>query len=211
MAESALVSEAMGVSADLAAAANWALASGLAVTAGVLLAPISGLDVTEYTALLIPALAAAVVGNMTSFPLTFLAALAIGVAQSEISHYVGTSGLDRRRPTGPRCGCRRGAGSRDPDPWGAGGAGAHRGDGAGAPVLIAIFAGIGVAITLLAPVTWVAGLIISLSTVIILTSLVVVTGYTGQLSLCQFALAGIGAYVAGRLVAAHHFPSSSPC
>ena len=49
-------------------------------------------------------------------------------------------------------------------------------------------------------------MIISLSTVIILTSLVVVTGYTGQLSLCQFALAGIGAYVAGRLVAAHHFP-----
>ena len=92
VAESTLVSEAMGVSADLTAAANWALASGLAVTAGVLLAPISGLDVTEYTALLIPALAAAVVGNMTSFPLTFLAALAIGVAQSEISHYVSTPG-----------------------------------------------------------------------------------------------------------------------
>jgi len=37
-------------------------------------------------------------------------------------------------------------------------------------------------------------------------SVVVVTGYAGQLSLCQFALAGFGAWVAGRLVSAAGLP-----
>ena len=41
---------------------------------------------------------------------------------------------------------------------------------------------------------------------IILLSIVVVTGYAGQLSLAQFALAGMGAYVAGRLSAAQGWP-----
>jgi sulfate-transporting ATPase len=206
VAESTLVSEAMGVSADRTAAANWALASGLAVTAGVLLAPIAGLDVTEYTALLIPALAAAVVGNMTSFPLTFLAALVIGVAQSEISHYVSTPGWTDVVPLVLGVAAVAVRGRVIPARGEQVGRVPTVGTGRVRPVGVAIAVGIGVAITLLAPVTWVAGLIISLSTVIILTSLVVVTGYTGQLSLCQFALAGIGAYVAGRLVAAHHFP-----
>ena len=48
VAESALVSEAMGVSPDLVAGANWALGQWRwRSTAGVLLAPITGLDVTE--------------------------------------------------------------------------------------------------------------------------------------------------------------------
>jgi ABC-type branched-subunit amino acid transport system ATPase component/ABC-type branched-subunit amino acid transport system permease subunit len=36
---------------------------------------------------------------------------------------------------------------------------------------------------------------------VILLSIVVLTGYAGQISLAQYALAGLGAYVAGRLVA----------
>src|SRR5882757_7851846 len=41
----------------------------------------------------------------------------------------------------------------------------------------------------------------ALSTAVVLISIVVVTGYAGQISLAQFALAGFGAWVAGRLVA----------
>ena len=41
---------------------------------------------------------------------------------------------------------------------------------------------------------------------IVLLSIVVITGYAGQLSLAQFALAGFGAWVAGRLVDAWGWP-----
>jgi sulfate-transporting ATPase len=40
----------------------------------------------------------------------------------------------------------------------------------------------------------------------VLLSIVVLTGYTGQLSLAQFAFAGFGAYVAGRLLATTDIP-----
>ena len=45
--------------------------------------------------------------------------------------------------------------------------------------------------------------IISVTFAIVGLSVVVLTGYTGQLSLAQFALAGIGAFTAGKLAAAH--------
>ena len=41
---------------------------------------------------------------------------------------------------------------------------------------------------------------------IILLSVVVITGYAGQLSLAQFALAGFGALVAGRLADVRGWP-----
>ena len=41
---------------------------------------------------------------------------------------------------------------------------------------------------------------------IILLSVVVLTGYAGQLSLAQYSIAGFGAYVAGRLVAVFDIP-----
>src|SRR5205085_2870821 len=41
---------------------------------------------------------------------------------------------------------------------------------------------------------------------LILLSIVVLTGYAGQLSLAQYAIAGIGAMFAGRLSATQHWP-----
>ncbi len=46
----------------------------------------------------------------------------------------------------------------------------------------------------------------SLGAAIILLSIVVLTGYAGQLSLAQYSIAGFGAYVAGRLVAVFDIP-----
>ena len=46
-------------------------------------------------------------------------------------------------------------------------------------------------------------MVISATFAIVGLSVVVLTGYTGQLSLAQFALAGIGAFTAGKLAAAH--------
>ena len=56
------------------------------------------------------------------------------------------------------------------------------------------------------PASWVAGIIISITTAIILLSVVVLTGYAGQLSLAQYSLGGVGALIAGLLVADYHWP-----
>jgi sulfate-transporting ATPase len=49
-------------------------------------------------------------------------------------------------------------------------------------------------------------MITTMAMAIVLLSVVVVTGYGGQISLCQFALAGLGVFVAGRLTAGLHVP-----
>src|SRR6185503_9446332 len=53
---------------------------------------------------------------------------------------------------------------------------------------------------------WATALIVSMSMAIVCLSVVIVTGYVGQLSLAQFALAGFGAWVAGRFAASHGLP-----
>ena len=61
-------------------------------------------------------------------------------------------------------------------------------------------------------VTWAFGfnyadaMVTTMSTAIVLLSVVVVTGYAGQISLCQFAMAGLGTFIAGRLATAAHLP-----
>ena len=70
----------------------------LAATAGILIVPMSGLLVTNLTLLVIPAMAAALLGNFISYPLTLLAAIVIGIGQSEISNYATQPGLSDSLP-----------------------------------------------------------------------------------------------------------------
>ena len=56
------------------------------------------------------------------------------------------------------------------------------------------------------PTKWVDAITVSLGVAIVLLSIVVLTGYAGQLSLAQYSIAGFGAYVAGRLVAVFDIP-----
>ncbi|MDQ4091185.1 MAG: branched-chain amino acid ABC transporter permease, partial [Actinomycetota bacterium] len=72
----------LGRSPDRLAAVNWTVASVLAGAAGILVAPITGLDPVTTTLLVVPALAAALVGRLVSFGATVAAALALGMAQS---------------------------------------------------------------------------------------------------------------------------------
>jgi sulfate-transporting ATPase len=53
--------------------------------------------------------------------------------------------------------------------------------------------------------TWADAFATTFATGLVLLSILVVTGYAGQISLAQFAIAGFGAWVAGRLVAAQGF------
>ena len=73
--------------------------------------------------------------------------------------------------------------------------------GTGRVNAIAVAVGVAamVLILLTVPDDWAVAFVISMATAIVCLSLVVVTGFVGQLSLAQMALAGFGAWVAGRL------------
>jgi ABC-type branched-subunit amino acid transport system ATPase component/branched-subunit amino acid ABC-type transport system permease component len=205
--ENPLAASTLGYSPDVIAGVNWALGCVLACVAGILLAPINGLSVEGLTLLALPAFAAVVIGNFSSFPVVVAAGMGIGIIQSEMTRYVSSStgwsdvapflivlivlairGRNIPRKADftirlPRVGSGR------IRPW---------------AVLVAAgvcLLGIGV----LSP-NWVAGITATLSAAMVVLSLVVVIGYAGQLSLAQFALAGFGAWVAARLVAVNGLP-----
>jgi ABC-type branched-subunit amino acid transport system permease subunit len=77
----------LGFSPDLIATANWAIGCALGALAGILIVPIVGLSITTLTLLILPGLAAALLGKFTSFSVTALAAVVIGSAQSLIGNY----------------------------------------------------------------------------------------------------------------------------
>lgn len=72
----------LGIRVDRVAAASWILGSLLAAIAGLLLAPLTTLNTTSLTIIVIQALGAALIGGLDSLPLTFIGGLAIGVGQS---------------------------------------------------------------------------------------------------------------------------------
>ena len=79
----------LGWSPDAVAAANWVLASVLAGVGGILVGPLTALDPVTTTLLVVPALAAALAGRLSSFGATVAAALALGMAQSVILQAAG--------------------------------------------------------------------------------------------------------------------------
>src|SRR5262249_17100813 len=69
------------------AAANWVLATVLAGVAGILIAPITTLSPQDYSLLIVPALAVALVGRFRSFAITAAAGIALGMTQSLITKF----------------------------------------------------------------------------------------------------------------------------
>lgn len=206
-AENARGGAALGLSADAIAAMNWGLGAGLAGLAGILLAPITGLQVTQLTLIVIPSLAAAVAGNMASFPITVAAALLIGATQAEITRYVSTPGWGAAVPfvlvavvlvvRGRTVVGKGEQAARLPSI----GTGRVR-LSVVVPVVLVVLA----ALWLWLPLNWIDAVNTQLIFAVLLLSIVVVVGYAGQLSLAQFAFAGLGALFAGRLVDAHGLP-----
>ena len=174
--------------------------------ASILLVPITGLEPSSASFLVIPVLAAAVIGRFSSFPATTGAGILIGVAQSLVTspklvtNHWRQPGLATAIPfilvaivliaRGRSMAGKDERFGRMP----------ALGTGRPAPGLIAV----GILATLLAlwvllPENWVTALQVQIIVAIVLLSFVVVTGYTGQVSLAQGALAGIGALVCGWL------------
>jgi sulfate-transporting ATPase len=196
---------------------NFAVAGALSALAAIFLAPIVTLNAAILSLAVLPALAAALVGRFSSFSITVGAALAIGVIQSELSLFrpdiadlfdvsePSLTGLAQTVPLAIILGytvvtgrgrLQRGETiSRLPLP------------GSGQVSLLPLAVGVALAATTLSTVeTWTDGLITTFALGIILCSVVVVCGYAGQLSLCQFALAGFGAWIAARLLSTNGWP-----
>jgi ABC-type branched-subunit amino acid transport system permease subunit len=197
-----------GISATRVAGQNWVIATVLAGGAGILIAPIASLDPTSYTLFVVPALAAALVGRIQSFWITALAGLLIGCAQSEIDKLVAVwswlpqQGLPDSLPfvviivvmaVRARSVLARGADSAQRNPS----VGLPRAPLRTAAACFAV--GLILLFTLSSVLRF--AFISSLTVTCIALSVVLLTGYVGQVSLAQMSLAGIGGFLLGHISA----------
>jgi ABC-type branched-subunit amino acid transport system ATPase component/ABC-type branched-subunit amino acid transport system permease subunit len=205
-AESERAAAAIGWSPNLIATSNWVIGSALAGLAGILIAPITTLQVSSMTTLLLVALAAALLASFNSFPVLVVAGLGIGAIQSVLGLYVTTPGVPSAVPfvaivvtlmlRGTSLPLRDVFLQRLP----AVGSGRIR------PALVVPAVALAVVLIAIASLDWVTAIRISAATTIFLLSVVVLTGYAGQLSLAQAAFGGVGALVAGRVIASAGAP-----
>lgn len=196
-----------GASEGRIARSGWVLGAMLAALAGILLAPLVTLDITTLTLLVVNGYAAAVVGRLKNLPLTFVGGVALGLIQSYAVGYmpqswqswlpglrtalpmlflfavllllpeerlraVGRATL-RRAPRVPRLG--------ESVAWGV--------------ALVVVAIGAGNLLSGVGLVTVSQGLAYG----VIALSMVLLTGYGGQVSLAQLTFAGVGAFVASKL------------
>jgi sulfate-transporting ATPase len=206
VAENQRAAASLGWSPDVIATVNWSLGSALAGLAAILIIPIVTLQVTVLTNLVLAALAAALVASFRSFPIAFVASVAIGVLETELTRYATQPGLAQSVPfivivvvmvvRGKALPLRDFFLQRLP----------AIGSGRIRPAQVVAGVVVAAVLLLFTSPSWIAAITVSLATALILLSIVVVTGYAGQLSLAQFAIAGFGAWVAGRLVASQGLP-----
>jgi sulfate-transporting ATPase len=208
VAENPQAASALGWSPDRVATVNWAAGCALAAAAGILVVPLTGLQVTNLTLIVIAALAVALIGRFTSFPVILLGALGIGIAQSEMVRYWNQQGVSDALPLviiaailmfHERSLPVRGT-ITDRLP--------RLGTARAKPLWVVLFGLLfSCLVRFVFPMTWNTALANTIIVAIFLLSVVVLTGYAGQVSLAQYALGGVGAFVAGRLVDASGWPA----
>jgi branched-chain amino acid transport system permease protein len=189
---------------------SWALGSCLAALAGILIAPQLQLNVFNLTLLVVNAYAAAMFGRLRNLPLTFAGSLGLGLLGSYAVGYLPTSGfwgstpLQGLRLSIPvialfvvllvlpsdtiehgRLTMRRAA-TVVPS--------LQRSVAGGVILVLATIIG-----TMIIPTGDLQQLGIGLSEGLILLSLVPLTGWGGQVSLCQMTFAGLGAFAMFKL------------
>ncbi|HUY67285.1 MAG TPA: ABC transporter permease [Acidimicrobiales bacterium] len=195
---------------------GWILGFVMAALAGVLLAPTqtAGLSIAAMTLLVVNGYAAAIVGRLRNIPVTFAAAIGIGLAENYVISYLlphlpqslvpdvtlalpmvflfialVTVPSVRLRAVGRLTTMRapRVAGGRESLVAGA------------SFLVLAVVAAVAFDNTAFKGTTILdlGGVVMCLG--IVGLSLVLVTGYSGQISLCQFSFMGIGAFVMGKV------------
>lgn len=199
-----------GIEPDRIAAANWMISAAVAGVSGILIASILSPDPDSYTLYVVPALAAAVLGQLQYMIPAVLGGLAIGMAQSEAQYIVSqqqqhhswlpTSGVAeviplililillvaRAKPLPSRGAAIQPSLGRAPRPR-----------KLGSTTLVWTAAGV-IGLFVLQG-EWRGALITSFILAMISLSSVVVTGYAGQVSLAQLTLAGVAGFFLGSL------------
>jgi len=210
----------LGFSPDRLALYNWLLSTVLAGVTGIFSGTILGsLDVSKYTALIVPALGAALIGRLSSIPLAVAGGLGIGMLQNFTGTWMaGESWF----PEWARSGVREAVplviiiivlfaqGKSLPI---RGNIEEKRLPLAPYPKRIgkyvAIFVPLGFIFAAGLPGDWGWGglsgpwgfaFTVTLATAMLALSMILLSGYVGQISLIQITLAGIAAFVTGRLV-----------
>ena len=192
-----------GASPVRTAQISWALGASLAAVAGIMIAPLVYLDQFNLTFLVVTGYAAAVVGRLRSLPLTVAGALLLGLIQSYAVGYLPVTLLSNLNPVIPmvvlflallvipqdRLQTARPATTRvrkDMGLW---------------PSVAMAAAFVGVTVVVSRTISagnlldFGEGLVLG----IVMLSLVLLTGYGGQVSLCQMTLAGLGAFCMGKI------------
>ena len=178
----------------------------LAGAAGIMIAPVAQLNPTSYSLFIVPALAAALVGRFDSFWITALAGLAIGMAQSEIDYLINKwtwlpqQGLDTALPffviiivmaVRTRAVLARGGDIEQGNP--------SVGHPKSPVRTAAICFVVGLVVMLVLNNVLRFAFISSLTVTCVALSVVLLTGYVGQVSLAQMSLAGIGGFMLGHI------------
>ena len=195
-----------GLNPDRLAAVNWMIATSLAGLAMIFSAQIVALDALNNSLLIVPALAAALLGNFKSFPVVAAAGFGIGMLQSELLNlqtditWLPQIGLQQGVPfliilvamavrgdsLPTRGQLREGRYPAAPEPRRV------------VPVTLVLTA-LAVAIMLGAGSDWRAAVITSSIFALFALSMVVLTGFVGQISLASYAFAGFAAFTMVKL------------
>jgi branched-chain amino acid transport system permease protein len=191
-----------GIKPERVSQLSWAMGSSLAALAGVLLAPLQTLNVTDLTLLVINGYAAAMAGRLRNLPATVAGALVIGVSSSLAVGYFGTTVTNYVRPAIPmillfvavlfleqerlRSGSVQGL--RMPRTTGL------RQSLVAGGVFVVVAAVVGGQLSPAHLALGSQGLVLGF----VMLSLVLLSGYGGQVSLCQLTFAGLGAFAMGK-------------
>jgi branched-subunit amino acid ABC-type transport system permease component len=218
--ESPRLLQLQGVDAQRVSLHSWILSSILASLAGVLIAPLfAQVTSQDFFTLLVAAIAACVIGNLTSIPLAFLGGVGLGILQAELAGFLPTNSVlstglrpslpfvvlflllflrrslrTRRAPVDPM-------GGVDPPPpppaadvrppW------MTRGTHLFAGVVVAV--GLGLCMWVLDDY-WVGLATAGICLAVVLLSITLTTGVGGTISLCQASFAAVGAFATAQLV-----------
>ncbi|MHB8592843.1 MAG: branched-chain amino acid ABC transporter permease, partial [Acidimicrobiales bacterium] len=216
----------IGVNGDSVRRTAWIISSMFAGLVGVLLSPSQGLDTNNLVLVVIAAFTPAVLGRLVSLPWAFGGALAVGVFSSVLEKWSNSGTVANLEASVPYLvlfvalvvlGGRlkeAGLAVRPMAAASADTAASAPSEFSGAPRKAERSVGVGVgvfAVALLLPLVvsgpklgdLVAGAIFTM----IAVTLVVLTGWAGQISLAQFSFVGVGAFTVGHLAGAHgqHF------
>jgi branched-subunit amino acid ABC-type transport system permease component len=218
--ESPRMTELAGINADRVSAASWMLSSLFAGLAGVLIAPLfAQLAATNFTILLVAAIAAAVFARLTSIPMALLGGLLLGILQGILAGYLPLNSIlaNGLRPSLPfvllfllllfwpglrgRSELTDPLAGVDPPPPGLAAAARSRGLTIATRVLGAAVVVAGLLVAMLSlDAFWLLIVTEAVILGVVFLSITVITGMAGQISLCQATFAAVGGFATAQLV-----------